>query len=173
MALNLSLRVRLGENDRWLRSIAGTWSFRPVAHEGTFTNGAEETLREGSFQVRSEPTDGVWSWRVKLAEDPGGQGWCMQSSLDSPASTQPGRDSGARAATSKLRAVDTPRHRQMMAALRRELESRYGRAEKIHVRFREIRSQSVPWRLPRSGPWWSRVWSSCSGFYGKSLEAEA
>ena len=172
MALNLPSRAGLDEADQWLRSIAGTWMFRPVPHEGTSTDEVGETVLEGTFQLRPEPTDGVWSWRVKLTEDTGGHGSGKQPSVDSPGSAQSVGDSGTGLATSKLRAAETPRHRQMMAALKRELEARYGRAEKMPVRFHELRAQTVSSRLPQSTPWWSRVWGLFAVFYGKRLGAE-
>lgn len=172
MVLNLSSRARLNEADQWLRSIAGTWMFRPVPHEGTSADEVEEAVRKGTFQVRSEPTDGVWSWQVKLTEDTGGHGSRKQPSLDSPGSAQPVGDSGTGLASSESRAAETPRHKQMMAALKRELEARYGRTEKMRVRFYEVRAQTVPWRLPQSTGWWSRVWGLFSGSYGKRLGAK-
>ena len=66
-----------------------------------------------------------------------------------------GAISPRRLARSGIQMAETRRQGRLNAALKKDLEDRYGRIQGMHVIFREM--QSEPWQDPRGVSWYDRL----------------
>ena len=132
-------------------AVAGSWAFRSASRSWEASGQrVGDTVLRGAFFALEEPTDGGYRWQVEVTDDsPRGPDLPL---LD----TGSGRPSASRL----VLGVKRGEHMKLMAALRGELEARYGPAEELMVLFHRNgagASSLVP-RFVDTIPWWRRIW---------------
>ena len=134
----------------------GVWLCRTSAPPSSELRSADgDDVHAGTFQARAEPVLGGFThtWHTEIAEDDTGQQVRrLKRMLPGSGSNKAGAISPRRLARSGIQMAETRRQGHLIAALKKDLEDRYGRIQEMHVIFREM--QSEPWQDPRGVPWY-------------------
>ena len=147
----------------------GAWVCRTSATLSSESrSGGGDGVHSGTFQARPEPVLGgyTYTWRAEIVEDNAVQEvQHLERMLPGAGSTKVGPISPRRLARSGIQAAKTQGHKHLVAAVKRELEERYGKVQEMHVLFRE--AQSLPWQGPQRAPWYDRLSGRLAAMLGR------
>ena len=188
MALKLPNQAQAYGGSRRQGTIVGTWALQESGpHLSTSLDRRRHRLHKGEFRARQKLTHQRSSWLVELLDgDPRRQ---SQSEADKEgltaelsnlrglisrySSSQP--DSGPMAPSSgfQVQTVMGPEHGELMSALKKGLEARYGQVEELHVLFQRLEALPPPWQRQEDEPWWRRLQRRLGRIYVRGPERTA
>ena len=145
------------------RAVIGVWVFHgPDLYKGVYQDTGGRHTHDGTFLASQELMPFGCSWRMKILE---------KSPLDELLNdledglyyryglVQSESHSGALTMKPQTHGVTTFEHRELMAALKEQLEARFGQIAEMNVLFQETRSMPLAWHRQFQGSLWRRIWN--------------
>lgn len=143
------------------RVIIGVWVFHgPELYRGVYQDKVGRHMRDGTFLASREPTSLGYSWRMKLLEKSPLEELSddlVEGLLYRYGPAQSETFSGVSSAGPHTHEVITYEHRDLMTALKEELEARFGQVAEMNVLFQEMRTLPFGWQRQFRVPWWRRI----------------
>ena len=145
MALNLSTEA-LAPDSRRQQVITGVWACRESERSVDYSEDAvRHRMRSGTFRACQELTSQGYFWRIEV----------LDKSTPEELQHESVSVSGIASRGSRIQEVKDTEYKELMAALKEELDDRYGQIHEMHVLFQQMQALPLRWQNGEQEPWWS------------------